>query len=81
MKTLKWLFSGYIRPYLGRMIFALCLTMINTVLSNVRPYLSGLIIDEVFYQGLQNRLLLLVFLMFLSIVLKDIFRIIDHYIL
>ena len=80
MKTPKWLF-GYIKPYLGRTIFALCLTMINTVLSNVRPYLSGRIVDEVFYGGIKDRLLLLVVLMFLSIVLKDIFRIIDHYIL
>ncbi len=81
MKTLKWLFSVYIRPYMGRMIFALSLTMINTVLSNIRPYLSGRIIDDVFYNGMRNRLLILVVLMFLSIVLKDIFRIIDHYIL
>ncbi|MCH5186897.1 MAG: ABC transporter ATP-binding protein [Oscillospiraceae bacterium] len=80
MKTLKWIFS-YIRPYLGRTIFALCLTMINTVLSNVRPYLTGRIVDEVFYDGMRDRLMILVVLIFLSIVLKDIFRIIDHYIL
>lgn len=80
MKTLKWLF-GYIKPYLGLVIFALCLTIINTILSNVRPLISGTIIDEVFYNGRGDRLVLLVVLMFLSIALKDIFRIIDHYIL
>ncbi len=81
MKTLKWLFNGYIKKYLGRMVFALCLTMINTVLSNVRPYISGRIVDEVFYNGFRDRLLIFVGLMFGAIVLKDIFRIIDHYIL
>ncbi len=87
MKTLKWLF-GYIRPYLGRMIFALCLTMANTVLSNIRPYLSGRIIDQIFYKAgevpgseLGRTLLTLVLLMLASIVVKDVFRIIDHYIL
>lgn len=80
MKTMKWLI-GYIKPYLGRLIFALCLTMINTVLSNVRPYLSGQIIDRVFYGGKENQLTVLVALMLAAIVLKDVFRIIDHYIL
>lgn len=80
MKTIKWLI-GYIKPYLGRLIFALCLTMINTVLSNVRPYLSGQIIDRVFYGGKENQLTVLVALMLAAIVLKDVFRIIDHYIL
>ncbi len=80
MKTSKWLF-GRVKPYLGRMIFALCLTMLNTVLSNIRPYLSGRIVDEVFYGGVKDSLLPLVALMFLSIALKDVFRIIDHYIL
>ena len=81
MKTIKWLCTRFLKPYMGRMIFALCLTMINTLLSNIRPYLTGRIIDDVFYNSLHDRLLTLVVLLLLSIVLKDIFRIIDHYIL
>lgn len=80
MKTSKWLFK-YIKPYVFGMAFAFLLTVINTVLSNVRPYIQGRIVDEVFTGMDASRLTTLVLAMLVSILLKDIFRIIDHYIL
>lgn len=80
MKTSKWLFK-YIKPYVFGMAFAFLLTVTNTVLSNVRPYIQGRIVDEVFTGMDASRLTTLVLAMLVSILLKDIFRIIDHYIL
>lgn len=80
MKTGKWMFK-YIKPYVFVMAFAFLLTIINTVLSNVRPLIQGLIVDEVFGQGNISMLTKLVAALLMSILLKDIFRIIDHYIL
>ncbi len=80
MKTRSWIFK-YIKPYVPAMIFAFSLTIINTFLSNVRPFLQGRIVDEVFEKGEVSRLGALVAAMLISILLKDIFRIVDHYIL
>ncbi len=80
MKTSKWMFK-YIKPYVGAMAFAFILTITNTFLSNVRPLLQGMIVDEVFREGKIDRLSMLVLAMLLSVLLKDVFRIADHYIL
>ena len=50
MKTGKWMYK-YIKPYVPGMAFAFLLTITNTVLSNVRPLLQGMIVDEVFGNG------------------------------
>ncbi|MBQ8003084.1 MAG: ATP-binding cassette domain-containing protein, partial [Clostridia bacterium] len=80
MKLGKWIFR-YIKPYVPGMIFAFSLTIINTVLSNIRPLIQGMIVDDVFEGGNAGLLVKLVVALFLSIILKDIFRITDHYIL
>lgn len=80
MKTRKWLFK-YIKPYVPRMAFAFSLTIINTVLSNIRPLLQGRIVDEVFQNKDITNLSHLVFGMLLCVLLKDVFRICDHLIL
>ncbi|MGM9552412.1 MAG: ABC transporter ATP-binding protein [Clostridia bacterium] len=80
MSTRKWLFR-YIKPYVPQMIFAFMLTVTNTVLSNVRPLLQGKIVDEVFQKMDVTNLVKLVCAMLLSVLLKDVFRMIDHYIL
>lgn len=71
----------YIKPYVPSMVFAFLLTIVNTVLSNVRPLIQGMIVDEVFENGNVELLGKLVLAMLLAILLKDVFRIIDHYIL
>ena len=76
----KWLFK-YIKPYVPGMVFAFLLTITNTVLSNVRPLIQGRIVDEVFEGGNISLLGQLVLALLISILLKDVFRIIDHYIL
>ncbi len=80
MKTSKWMFK-YIKPYVPGMIFAFLLTITNTVLSNVRPLIQGMIVDEVFENRNISLLGTLVLAMLIAILLKDVFRIIDHYIL
>ncbi len=80
MKTRAWLFK-YIKPYVPGMVFAFLLTITNTVLSNVRPLIQGRIVDEVFQKMDASRLVQLVLAMLLAVLLKDVFRIIDHYIL
>jgi ATP-binding cassette subfamily B protein len=79
-KTSKWLYK-YIKPFIPTTIFAFCLTVINTVLSNVRPYIQGKIVDIVFEGREADKLLSLVLALLVSILLKDVFRIIDHLIL
>ncbi|MBQ7876184.1 MAG: ABC transporter ATP-binding protein [Clostridia bacterium] len=80
MKTGKWLFK-YIKPYVFGMAFAFLLTISNTVLSNIRPLIQGKIVDEVFEGRNIDLLGQLVLALLLSILIKDVFRIIDHYIL
>lgn len=80
MKTGKWMYK-YIKPYVPGMAFAFLLTITNTVLSNVRPLLQGMIVDEVFGNGKISLLGSLVLAMLLAVLLKDVFRVIDHYIL
>lgn len=80
MKTGEWLYK-YIKPYVPRMIFAFSLTIINTVLSNIRPLLQGEIVDQVFENRDITNLSRFVLGMLLCVFLKDIFRVIDHYIL
>lgn len=80
MKTRTWLFK-YIKPYVPGMVFAFTLTIVNTVLSNIRPLLQGEIVDRVFQKGDITDLSKLVLGMLLCILFKDVFRIIDHYIL
>lgn len=80
MKTSRWMFK-YIKPFVPKMAFAFTLTIINTVLSNVRPLIQGRIVDEVFENGQADRLAVLVLALLGSILLKDVFRITDHYIL
>lgn len=80
MKTGKWMFK-YIKPYVIPMAFAFLLTVANTVLSNVRPLIQGKIVDEVFTNGRGDLLSQLVAALLLSILIKDAFRIVDHYIL
>ena len=80
MKTSKWMFK-YIKPYVPGMVFAFLLTITNTVLSNVRPLIQGMIVDEVFEGRNISLLGTLVAAMLIAILLKDVFRIIDHYIL
>lgn len=80
MTTLKWILS-YMKPYAPRIVFALALTMLNTVLSNLRPYVTGMIVDDVFYQNDESKLLPLVTALLVLILVKDVFRILDHYLL
>lgn len=80
MKTRTWLFK-YIKPYVPGMLFAFTLTIVNTILSNIRPLLQGEIVDRVFQKGDITDLSKLVLGMLLCILFKDVFRIIDHYIL
>ena len=80
MKTGKWLFK-YIKPYVFGMAFAFLLTILNTVLSNIRPLIQGKIVDEVFEGRNIDLLGQLVLALLLSILIKDVFRIVDHYIL
>ena len=40
MKTSKWLYK-YIKPYVPMLIFAFTLTIVNTVLSNLKPLIQG----------------------------------------
>ncbi len=80
MKMGKWLFK-YIKPYVFGMAFAFLLTISNTVLSNIRPLIQGKIVDEVFEGRNIDILGQLVLALLLSILIKDVFRIIDHYIL
>ena len=80
MKTRTWMFK-YIKPYVPRMIFAFLLTIANTGLSNVRPLIQGRIVDSVFENKDISLLVPLVLAMLGAILLKDVFRIVDHYIL
>lgn len=80
MKTRKWIFK-YIKPYVPGMAFAFMLTILNTLLSNVRPLIQGKIVDEVFEGKNISILGTLVLALLCSILLKDVFRIVDHYIL
>ncbi len=80
MKTRSWLFK-YIKPFVPQMVFAFILTITNTLLSNVRPLLQGRIVDEVFQKMDVTNLVKLTLAMLLAVLLKDVFRIIDHLIL
>ncbi|NLM50893.1 MAG: ABC transporter ATP-binding protein [Clostridiaceae bacterium] len=80
MKSLKWLWQ-YISPYKRRLFLALGLTLTNAILSNIRPYITGLIVDGVFRGGNFDILIPLVLAFIATIVFKDIFRICDHYML
>ncbi len=80
MKTSSWMMK-YIKPYIPSMIFAFILTVTNTVLSNIRPFFQGRIVDEVFEGKDASKLVFYAGAMLLSVLIKDVFRIIDHYIL
>ncbi len=71
----------YIKPFVPAMVFAFLLTITNTVLSNVRPIIQGRIVDEVFEGKNISILGTLVLALLVSILLKDVFRVVDHYIL
>ncbi|MDO4562341.1 MAG: ABC transporter ATP-binding protein [Clostridia bacterium] len=80
MAVMKWIFT-YIKKYRFRLLFAFTLTLGSTLLSNFRPYVLGKIIDEVFDQQKAELLIWLCALLVGSVLLKDVFRVTDHYIL
>jgi len=50
MPALKW-FNSFLKKYRAKLIFALFLTTITSIIAIVNPYISGIIVDEVIKNG------------------------------
>lgn len=73
MDTIKWV-AQYIRPYLGKWIFASILTITVALLNIVTPYISGLIVDNVIINEEMNLLIPLLLVMIGGTFLRTLFR-------
>lgn len=77
MHAYKWIWQ-YVRRYLHLMIIGMILSLAASGLSLVNPYVTGRIVDEVFEQGLMERLkpllILIISVTFIRTVIHYVFR-------
>lgn len=73
MTPMKWFFS-FLKKYRGKLIFALCLVAISSILALVKPYISGIIVDDVIYGDKKGLLYQLVGLLILTTIIRSIVK-------
>ena len=56
MDVIIWLWKNYVRPYRMKMVAAMSLVVVTSILAIIGPLIVGIIVDEVLYGGNLDRL-------------------------
>lgn len=73
MTAMQWFFS-FLKKYKGKLIFALFLVTIVSLLAIVNPYVSGIIVDEVIEKGRYDLLKKLILIIIGTTLLRSILK-------
>jgi len=80
MDVIRWLWKNYLHPYRRKMIFALVLVFITSILATLGPLIIGQIVDDVLYGGnteiLISLLVKMIMLVFIRMTITWCFRMI-----
>lgn len=73
MTAMKWFYS-FLKKYRTRLIFALFLTTITSIIAIVNPYISGIIIDDIIMEGNRKILPTIMIIMAAATLLRAVLR-------
>lgn len=73
MTAMKWFYS-FLKKYRGRLIFALFLTTVTSLIAIVNPYISGIIVDDIIKGGNHEILPMMMIIMVGTTILRAVLK-------